>query len=68
VVDDWGTYYEAARNTVLVKYSTMEFNDGNSWTSKINDWEKPARLERLVIQFGCLDTVGDGVEICKFTG
>jgi hypothetical protein len=45
----------------------MEFTDGNFWSSKINGWEKPAQSARLVIQFGYLDTVGDGVEMCKFT-
>jgi hypothetical protein len=45
----------------------MEITDGNSWSLKINDWEKPAQLAHLVIQFGCLDTVGDGVKMCNFT-
>jgi hypothetical protein len=60
VVDDWGIYCEAALSTVLVKYSAMEFTDGYSWSLKDNGWDKPAQSARLVIQFGCLDTVGDG--------
>jgi hypothetical protein len=46
----------------------MEFTDGNSWYSNINDWEKSAQSARLVMQFGRPDTVEDGVEMCKFTG
>jgi hypothetical protein len=42
-----------------MKYSTMDFTVGNSWSSKINGWEKPAQTIHLVIQFGCPDTVGD---------
>jgi hypothetical protein len=53
---------------VLIKYSTTVFTDGNSWSSKINDWEKPAQPGHLMIKFRCLDTAGDGAEMCKFIG
>jgi hypothetical protein len=49
VLDDWGIYCEAARSTVLVKYSTMDITDGNSWSSKTNDFEKPIQSARLVV-------------------
>jgi hypothetical protein len=57
----WRIYCEAAWRTVLIKYSTMEFTDGNSCSSKVKDWEKSAQSACLVIQFGCLDTYGYGV-------
>jgi hypothetical protein len=48
--------------------STMEFTDGNFWSSTVKDWEKAAQLARLVIQFGYLDITGDDAEMYKFTG
>jgi hypothetical protein len=67
-VDEWGIHYEDAPSTVIVKYSTTEFINGNSEQSEINGWEKQAQSARPVIQFGCLDASGEGVEMCRFTG
>jgi hypothetical protein len=47
----WTIYCKAAHSTALAKYSTVEFRDGNPWSSKINEREKPVQSARLVIQF-----------------
>jgi hypothetical protein len=48
-----------------VKYSTMEFRDGNSWPSKTGR-DQPRAC--MVIHFKCLDTVEDRVDMCISTG
>jgi hypothetical protein len=67
MADNWGIYCKCVQSTVLMKYSSMEFKEGNSWSSKVNDWEKPVQLAHLVIQFGYLDTAGDSVDTCKIS-
>jgi hypothetical protein len=66
-MDDRGTYCKLIGAQCL-RDTVIEFTDGNSWSSKINDGEKPAQLARLVIQLGCLDTVADSVERRTLTG
>jgi hypothetical protein len=61
-------YGEVPRRAVFVKYSTVEFIDGNLWLLRINDWLKPAQSAHLSVQFRCHDTVRGGVGICTFIG
>jgi hypothetical protein len=57
-----------ARSTVHETQSTRVPTDGKFWSSKVTNSEKTAQSARLVIHFGELYTVGDGVIMCKFTG
>jgi hypothetical protein len=51
MVDEWNIYYKAAWSTLLVKYTTMEFADENSYSAKISEWKKSVQLAHLVNQF-----------------
>jgi hypothetical protein len=52
-----------AWSRVLMKYSTIMFMYGNSWSSETSKWEKQAQAACLVIQFRCLDNAVGGVSI-----
>jgi hypothetical protein len=67
-VDDRGIFCEAGRSKALVKYSTIESKNRKVLVLKNKDWEKTDQSPRPVINFGGLNTVGDGADTCKLTG
>jgi hypothetical protein len=51
-----------------VKCSVIHFTDRNSLSSNKTNQEKLSQAACLMIQFGCLNTIGKDVTIVKFKG
>lgn len=47
---------------MLIKYSTLESNDGNYKFSNVNKQERPTESPCLMIHFECQDMIGDGIK------
>jgi hypothetical protein len=62
--NDWIVWY-----VPLETLQSMDrVSDGNFWSSKVNDPKKAFKSAHPIVQSRCWDTIGDVVDMCRFTG